>query len=125
MFFETAYYLGRMTKVGADEETEPDRQQVITNVFYESFVLHFRNLAEFLCSERPRPDDVVAIDFVPDPTKWAAPATSQAFKDARVRIPLKSPPIPKQTGTHCGANRQSEKSERSDAGNFVHSLRVV
>ena len=34
----------------------------------------------------------------------------------RVRIPLKSPPIPKQTGTHCGANRQSEKSERSDAG---------
>jgi hypothetical protein len=33
-----------------------------------------------------------------------------------LRIPLKSPPIPKQTGTHCGANRQSEKSERSDAG---------
>jgi len=35
-----------------------------------------------------------------------------------VRIPLKSPPIAKQTGTHCGANRQSEKSERSDAGNL-------
>ena len=33
-----------------------------------------------------------------------------------VRIPLKSPPIPKQTGTDTGANRQSEKSERSDAG---------
>jgi hypothetical protein len=41
---------------------------------------------------------------------------------AQVRIPMKSPPIPKQTGTHCGTNRQSEKSERSDAGNFVHSL---
>jgi tripartite-type tricarboxylate transporter receptor subunit TctC len=39
-----------------------------------------------------------------------------------LRIPMKSPPIPKQTGTHSGTNRQSEKSERSDAGNFVHSL---
>jgi len=37
---------------------------------------------------------------------------------AVVRIPMKSPPIPKQTGTHAGANRQSEKSERSDAGNL-------
>jgi hypothetical protein len=43
-------------------------------------------------------------------------------KGSELRIPLKSAPIPKQTGTHCGANRQSEKSERSDAGNFVHSL---
>jgi hypothetical protein len=37
-------------------------------------------------------------------------------KPSYMRIPLKSPPIPKQTGTHSGANRQSEKSERSDAG---------
>ena len=41
-----------------------------------------------------------------------------ATKMVGMRIPMKSPPIPKQTGTHCGANRQSEKSERSDAGNL-------
>jgi YgiT-type zinc finger domain-containing protein len=35
---------------------------------------------------------------------------------SQLHIPMKSPPIVKQTGTHCGANRQSEKSERSDAG---------
>jgi hypothetical protein len=33
-----------------------------------------------------------------------------------VRIPMKSPPNPMQSGMHSGANRQSEKSERSDAG---------
>jgi predicted transcriptional regulator len=35
-----------------------------------------------------------------------------------VHIPLKSPSIPKQIDTHTGANRQCEKSERSDAGNL-------
>ena len=34
----------------------------------------------------------------------------------QVRIPMKSPPNPMQSGMHSGANRQSEKSERSDAG---------
>ena len=38
--------------------------------------------------------------------------------DLYVSIPMKSPPIPKQIGTHAGVNRQSEKSERSDAGNL-------
>jgi hypothetical protein len=37
---------------------------------------------------------------------------------SRVPIPLKSPSIPKQIDTHTGANRQCEKSERSDAGNL-------
>ncbi|HWN10378.1 MAG TPA: hypothetical protein VNO50_14110, partial [Pyrinomonadaceae bacterium] len=35
-----------------------------------------------------------------------------------MRIPGKSPPTVKQTGTHSGANRQAGKSERSDAGNL-------
>jgi hypothetical protein len=35
---------------------------------------------------------------------------------APMRIPMKSPPNPMQSGMHSGANRQSEKSERSDAG---------
>ena len=36
----------------------------------------------------------------------------------RLRIPLKSAPIPKQSGTDCGTNRHSGKSERSDAGSL-------
>ena len=43
-------------------------------------------------------------------------AFSIGKEGAYLRIPMKSPPIVKQTGTHCGVNRQSEKSERSDAG---------
>jgi hypothetical protein len=35
-----------------------------------------------------------------------------------MRIPLKSAPIPKQIGICSDAKRQSEKSERSDAGNL-------
>jgi hypothetical protein len=35
-----------------------------------------------------------------------------------LRIPLKSAPIPKQIGICSDAKRQSEKSERSDAGNL-------
>jgi hypothetical protein len=37
-------------------------------------------------------------------------------REAKVRIPLKSASIPKQTGNDSGAKRHFEKSERSDAG---------
>jgi hypothetical protein len=83
MFFESAHYLTMLSK--KTDPTQADPQQLITNVFYESFVLHFRNVAEFLLSNKPRPDDIVAIDFLDDPSKWVRPTTSTRFEDHRVR----------------------------------------
>ena len=63
------------------EEAAAASEQMVKNVFYESFVLHFRNLAEFLCKDTPRPDDIAAKDFLPDPSKWIRPTTSPLFDD--------------------------------------------
>ena len=50
-------------------------------------------------------------------TVWPEPP-NLSFLRLGLRIPVKSPSIPKQSGTHTEANRQSEKSERSDAGDL-------
>jgi hypothetical protein len=42
----------------------------ITNVLLESFAVHVRNLIDFLYSEQPRADDVVAEDFVAETLQW-------------------------------------------------------
>jgi hypothetical protein len=67
----------------------------------------------------PSLDRVIGVDDAIDIHCHAHEGQQDALgvaKLASMRIPMKSPPIPKQTGAHSGANRQSEKSERSDAG---------
>jgi len=48
--------------------------------------------------------------------------TTSLNYSAHLCIPMKSPPIPRQSGTDSGANRQSEKSERKRRWDFVHNL---
>jgi hypothetical protein len=50
----------------------------------ESFLLHLRNLIMFFCFPESDVDDVVAADFVDNPTGWPA-AESTVLKDARMR----------------------------------------
>lgn len=42
----------------------------ITNALVESFAVHVRGLADFLYSDHPRPDDVIAGDFFSDAARW-------------------------------------------------------
>lgn len=43
----------------------------ISNALVESFAVHVRGLVDFLYSENPRPDDVIAEDYFADTTQWA------------------------------------------------------
>jgi hypothetical protein len=45
---------------------------VINNALLESFTMHSRVLLDFLYSESPRQDDVVAEDFFDGPDAWSA-----------------------------------------------------
>lgn len=45
-------------------------KSVINNALLESFVIHARVLLAFLYAEKPRPDDVIAEDFLPSPDEW-------------------------------------------------------
>ena len=55
--------------------------QLLENMALESFLVHVRNLREFLYGEGENSDDVVAGDFFPGPGQW---------EDKNIR-----PPIPK------------------------------
>lgn len=61
----------------------------VNNVSIESFVVHFRNVIDFLYNDNPRPTDIVASDFY-DSTIWES-----------VR--------PRMTGTLDSARRRANK----------------
>ncbi|MGB9765781.1 MAG: hypothetical protein ACPLZD_10580, partial [Candidatus Saccharicenans sp.] len=46
-----------------------EKIKVINNILVESFVIHMRNIINFLYQHGKR-DDVTARDFVIDPNKW-------------------------------------------------------
>jgi len=58
----------------------------LNNALIESFVVHFRNIIDFLYVDRPRPTDVVASDFF-DPAAWESrkPPLSGTLDTARRR----------------------------------------
>ena len=65
----------------AGRRNKPD--DLFWNAGIESFVIHARNLAYFLCAGRlkarhVRDDDIVAEDYYPDPGQWAADALAVA-----------------------------------------------
>ena len=59
----------------------------VKNAALEAFLLHARALTEFFYQSSPRPDDIVAQDFMPMPVNWVAvcPPISSALEEARRR----------------------------------------
>ena len=47
-------------------------ESVIKNAVLESFTVHTRNLLDFLYAEKPRNDDIIAIDFFEKPEAWSS-----------------------------------------------------
>ena len=60
------------------------------NAYVESFVLHLRNLIDFLYAPRnpKQPDDMRADDFVKDAVEWnkVRPAKTPLLRDAEMRV---------------------------------------
>lgn len=66
------------------QSTKGEKQFIqINSAIVECFVLHFRNLVEFLEPNNLRDDDVIAKDFLPINTELTP--LSQRLKDARKR----------------------------------------
>jgi hypothetical protein len=81
MFFGMAELLVPITKIGTASVIEAKR---LNYAMIEAFVVHLRNLIEFLYIERPQTTDVVASDFC---AAWQTlrPAISATLKNARAR----------------------------------------
>ena len=62
-------------------------QGPIANALIESFVIHVRNMLDFLYAEDPRPDDVIAEDFFDTREQWTKdrPALSQLLSGVKWR----------------------------------------
>ncbi len=62
--------------------------QMTQNVALESFLVHVRNLRDFLYGAGTNPDDVVAGDFFPGPGQWEAkrPPMPKIIEDNRERL---------------------------------------
>jgi len=61
--------------------------QAMRNATLESFTIHLRAVLDFLYAETPRPDDVIAEDFMPAGTAWssARPPITESLKLAKQR----------------------------------------
>jgi hypothetical protein len=59
----------------------------ISNAVLEAFLLHARALTEFFYNDSPRPDDIVAQDFMPVSVTWTkeCPPISTALENLRQR----------------------------------------
>ena len=62
--------------------------QLTQNMALESFLVHVRNLREFLYDAGTNPDDVVAGDFFPGPGQWEdiRPPVPKVLEDNRDRL---------------------------------------
>jgi hypothetical protein len=61
---------------------------IINNALLESFTLHARAILDFLFSENPRPDDVIAEDYFSSPEKWLKIKAnkSEKLKNIHLRV---------------------------------------
>ena len=64
--------------------TGPSLPIVTNNAYIESFMVHLRNLIDFLFDLNPKPTDVAAVDFCGG-SGWQ-PTLSQSLRDARRRV---------------------------------------
>ncbi len=62
-------------------------QGPITNALIESFVIHLRNVIDFLYNDRPKSDDVIAADYFHGSDKCIEirPVLSESLKKAKRR----------------------------------------
>jgi hypothetical protein len=62
-------------------------QGPLANATLEAFTIHVRVVMEFLYSENPRQDDVVAEDFLPPTVAWSSvrPRLTPALSTAKMR----------------------------------------
>jgi hypothetical protein len=83
MFLWLAQVCGSGAKLGAPSAADAAR---LSNVLIECFVVHLRNVIDFLYLDRPKATDVVAADFF-DPGAWERlrPAISGTLETAQVR----------------------------------------
>ena len=63
-------------------------QGPINNALLESFTVHGRILLDFLYSDKPQADDVIAEDFFPDPDQWlqSRPPKTDLLKSVHRRV---------------------------------------
>ena len=63
-------------------------QGAINNAVLESFTLHARALLDFLYSEKPKADDVLADDYFDDPVQWSSvkPEKTETLKMVHTRV---------------------------------------
>ncbi len=61
---------------------------IISNALLESFTIHARVLLDFLFSENPRSDDVIAEDYIPSQSDWVKikGSKSEILKDIHKRV---------------------------------------
>jgi len=66
----------------------PPNATPMTNAFLESFLIHTRNLLDFLYPYHPEPGDVIADDFFDDPKTWRSnrPKQTKLLRSSRSRI---------------------------------------
>jgi hypothetical protein len=84
MFFWLAEVCGSPSlRLGAASAADTTR---LNNVLIEGFVVHLRNVIDFLYLEKPKPTDVVAADFLPTGV-WDSlrPAICSSLEAARTR----------------------------------------
>lgn len=83
MFLWLAQVCGKGAKLGAPTAADATR---LSNVLIEAFVVHLRNVIDFLYLEKPKKTDVIAADFYA-PGGWEAlrSAISATLESARVR----------------------------------------
>jgi len=83
MFLWLAQVCGRGTTLAAPSQADTAR---LSNVLIEAFVVHLRNVIDFLYLEKPKKTDVIAADFFA-PGAWERlhPLISAALESARVR----------------------------------------
>lgn len=83
MFMWLAQVCGGGAKIGAASPADTTR---VSNVLIESFVVHLRNVVDFLFLDEPQRTDIVAADFCADGA-WHSvrPAISPVLKKARIR----------------------------------------
>ena len=76
LFYEFSMFMGlaRLQATGAFGES------LVNNALLESFTIHARVLLYFLYSENPRPDDVIAEDFLDDTDVWHSTRPNKSSK---------------------------------------------
>jgi hypothetical protein len=76
MFFVMIEMLSPLNKIGASSVAEAKR---LIFAMFEAFVIHLRNLIDFLYMDRPQPTDVVATDFC---KTWQTLSIAEAVEEA-------------------------------------------